>query len=432
MLAFVLVLLLTAVVVGFIRPVVANETIYIWADGSVEGTTHISSVDNVTYYFTDNINDSIVVQRDNIVIDGAGYTLQGTGNGTGIDLSDRNNVTIKNMKIKEFNYGIWLNMSSDNSIYGNHITESDSAGILLMYSSNNSVYGNKLTANDGYGIGLYESSNNTISCNNASNNLDGIYLVYSSDKNTVSSNTVSKNMGWVGIGIDTSNNNTVSGNTVSNNLRGIFVYGYSNVLFHNNFINNTQHVTILNSTNTWDDGYPSGGNYWSNYTGVDVKSGPNQDQLGSDGIGDTAHDIDGNNTDNYPLIGMFSDFNATSEHHVKTICNSSISDFQFNGTAICFNVTGENGTTGFCRICIPRALMNETYKVFVNGTEVTHTLLPCSNSTHSYLYFTYNHSTQEVEIIPEFPTWTSMIFILIVFTVAIVIYKRKLLKTPTH
>jgi len=56
------------------------------------------------------------------------------------------------------------------------------------------------------------------------------------------------------------------------------------------------------SINIWDDGYPSGGNYWSDYTGVDLKSGPSQDQPGSDGIGDTAYVIDANNQDNYPLI----------------------------------------------------------------------------------------------------------------------------------
>jgi len=160
--------------------------------------------------------------------------------------------------------------------------------------------------------------------------------------------------------------------------------------------------------------------------------GPYQNETGSDGIGDTAHVIDANNTDNYPLMGMFSDFKATSEYHVQTICNSTISDFQYNGTAISFNVTGETDTTGFCRICIPRALMNETYQVFVNCTEVQCNLLPCSNTTHSYLYFTYNHSTQEVVIIPEFPTLTSMLLLLIVLSVAIAIYKRRLLKTPIH
>jgi hypothetical protein len=57
--------------------------------------------------------------------------------------------------------------------------------------------------------------------------------------------------------------------------------------------------------NTWDDGYPSGGNYWSDYAGVDLFSGPYQNQTGSDGIGDTPYFIRANNTDNYPLMNPY-------------------------------------------------------------------------------------------------------------------------------
>jgi hypothetical protein len=57
--------------------------------------------------------------------------------------------------------------------------------------------------------------------------------------------------------------------------------------------------------NVWDDGYPSGGNYWSDYKGIDVKSGPNQDQPRSDGIGDTPYVIDANNQDRYPLMNPY-------------------------------------------------------------------------------------------------------------------------------
>ncbi len=60
------------------------------------------------------------------------------------------------------------------------------------------------------------------------------------------------------------------------------------------------------SGNVWDDGYPSGGNYWSNYTGFDLYSGPYQNLTGSDGIGDTNHTIDANNQDGYPLIKPYS------------------------------------------------------------------------------------------------------------------------------
>ncbi|MCK4444183.1 MAG: hypothetical protein KAW09_06550, partial [Thermoplasmata archaeon] len=62
----------------------------------------------------------------------------------------------------------------------------------------------------------------------------------------------------------------------------------------------------VNCTNQWDNGYPLGGNYWSDYTGVDIFSGPNQDQPGGDGIGDTPYSIQGgNDRDRYPLTGPF-------------------------------------------------------------------------------------------------------------------------------
>ena len=57
------------------------------------------------------------MERDNIVVDGAGYTLQGTGSGTGIDVTGRSNVTINNTKIKIFDWGVNLYSSSNNSIF---------------------------------------------------------------------------------------------------------------------------------------------------------------------------------------------------------------------------------------------------------------------------------------------------------------------------
>jgi hypothetical protein len=167
-------------------------------------------------------------------------------------------------------------------------------------------------------------------------------------------------------------------------------------------------------SNSWNITHE--GNFWSDYSG---------DDLDYDGIGDTPHIIDANNIDHYPLMGMFSKYNATSEQQVQTICNSTISEFQHNGTAISFNIAGENGSAGFCRICIPTALMNETYQVYVNGTEVEYNLLPVSNSTHSYLYFTYQHSTKEVVIIPEFPSLILLPFLMSGTLLAAVFYRRK-------
>jgi len=109
-------------------------------------------------------------------------------------------------------------------------------------------------------------------------------------------------------------NCSIFNNIISNNSLGIYVGGIAvdsylvggsenNKIYHNNFIHNDQQVFIIpNYTNVWDDGYPSGGNYWSDYTGDDEYSGPNQDQPGSDGIGDTPYIIDDNNVDRYPLM----------------------------------------------------------------------------------------------------------------------------------
>ena len=363
-----------------VQMVEASGAIYIRADGSIDPPdAPIATADNITYTLTDNIYDSIVVERDNIIVDGAGYTAQGNGSGIGIDLTKRSNVTIGNMEIKAFFHGIYL-----------------------WYSSNNSVSRNNITANSMSGIWLFRFSyNNMISRNNITNNSNGIGLVDSPG-------------------------NQVYGNSMTNNYLNIQFYRSSgNFFYHNYFVKNATQVYTYLSDNVWDDGYPSGGNYWSDYDGIDYHQDLNQDINGSDGVGDKEYSIDGNNTDRYPLMGMFSDFNATSEHHVQTICNSTISGFQFNGTAISFNVTGADGTAGFCRICIATALMNGTLEVLVNGTKVQSNVLSCSNTIYTYLYFNYTHSTKEVVIVPEFPALLFPPLLMIATLLAATVYKRK-------
>jgi len=312
-----------------IPPVKASGTIYIRADGSVEGTTSIQTADNVTYVFVANINASLVVGRNNIIIDGNGYTLQGTWeyHSKGVDLSGRTNVTVQNATIKAFGYGIWLNYSSNNTVSGNNITANNWGGILLDSSSNNTVSGNNITANNGDGISLYSSSNNTLSGNIVTANSMGIGIsLYSSSNNTLSGNIVTANSVG-GMYLFSSSNNTLSGNIVTANGYGIFLVTSSNnnlsgnnvtanngvgiglianssnnSVFHNDFVNNAGQVYTERSNNAWDDGYPSGGNYWSDYSGVDLKNGPGQNQTGGDGKGDAPYIIDANNRDRYPLM----------------------------------------------------------------------------------------------------------------------------------
>jgi len=223
-------------------------------------------------------------------------------NPEGILLAYVTNSTVTKNNIKNKWWSIYLLHSSNNSLFGNTITE-NAYGIRLVYCSNNSLFGNNVTNNLYDGFFLCKSSNNSVFGNSVTNNSHGISL-FGSSNNSVSGNNVTNNNSGIFLGYS-SNYNSVYHNNVTNNNSGIFL-GYSsnyNSVYHNNLINNTRQASLYESyNNTWDYSYPSGGNYWSDYKGVDEFSGPNQDQLGSDGIGDAAYVIDANNTDRYPLM----------------------------------------------------------------------------------------------------------------------------------
>jgi parallel beta-helix repeat protein len=124
--------------------------------------------------------------------------------------------------------------------------------------------------------------------------------------NKINDNYISQN--GQGIILSNTNGNIVFNNNVLNNYYGVYVPGSNadnNIIYHNNFINNTYHAIDTGQNNVWNTTYPTGGNYWSNYTGVDFLKGPDQDQPGSDGIGDTNYSIDSNSFDNYPLMKPF-------------------------------------------------------------------------------------------------------------------------------
>jgi len=221
----------------------------------------------------------------------------------------------------------------------------------------------------------------------------GIFMVLSSDSNISYNKIIDNN---VGISLYLSSSNVFSGNDIySNTEYGINLASFSvnNTIYHNNFNNSVQASSDLK--NIWD--YEGEGNYWSDYTGKD---------LNEDGIGDTPYAINVDNRDNYPLMGTFSDFNATFKretYHVTVISNSSISNFNFTLGAetgnkiIRFNAMGKDNTVGFCRIRIPTALMSDPYNV-IAGEEIVPKVLSVSNVTYAVIYFTYSHSGQVITI----------------------------------
>ena len=330
-----------------------NLYVYIRADGSIDpaGVPLLTS-DNITYEVVANMNSMITVQRSNISIMGNGHTLQGSGSGEGIRLIGVDNVTVTRLNIIGFDNGIDLSGTSQDTISESNIT-----------------------ANSGLGISLYNCRNSTIWRNNiVTNNGDGIHLDYSSNYNNILENNIKDNVN-----------------------RGIYIDSSSdNLLYHNNIVNNTNQVYVAAHglpNNSWDNDME--GNYWNNYTGIDSDR---------DGIGDTPYIIDTNNTDRFPLMGLFSSLSVPQGYSVNIVSNSTITNFNYSSSdrKMSFSVEGEDGTIGFCELTIPHVLMdpNRIEVVIDNGnTPMLYSNLDLrDNTTCRWILFYYQHSSHTIVV----------------------------------
>jgi parallel beta-helix repeat protein len=226
--------------------------------------------------------------------------------------SDDNLIT-NNIAYANNNKGIHLISSNGNTISYNiaNLNYQDD-GIYLEYSScnnitHNTAYSEPSIHDQCRGVTLFHSDRNIIKSNNLhSNSLAGIHISYS-DNNMISCNRLVSN-GAKGLHFLVSNYNTIRNNNISYNAYyGIPLHGVNNLVYHNNIIGNptqAEDSASYNQGNLWNAPYPKGGNFWGDYIGEDKKSGPGQNQSGSDGFGDTPYGIYGNlnNGDKYPLM----------------------------------------------------------------------------------------------------------------------------------
>lgn len=450
-----------------VRPGVYYERVIVNKSISLIGEDKSTTVidGNGTLFFAAK-NSVVYISANSVLM--SGFTVRGSGGSSYWDLaggicSASNETIISGNLVEDNNYGIIIGDSyyvkgvENNAVVGN-VVQSNSYGIFGFMPVNDTVSSNTVSKND-FGIrfiGLFGNNSNTISNNLISDNGEGILLQaliplggvasYNSaqipfsfaSENTISLNTVMNNSR--GIDLQWLNNNTLGKNLIANNQYGVyFTDSSNNTVSKNNFVNDTNQVWVDHSANTWDAGYPSGGNYWSKYNGSDYDHGKNQNFAGSDGIGDNAYIIDTNNTDRYPLMGPFETFNAGAwnkrTYYVDIVSESNITNFSFNPTAktLSFNVTGRSGAMGFCRVAIPLSLMScanlEDWIVTVNGTmPIERSITTDANCT--YIYFTYHHSTELIHVqstnaVPEFQSQIILILIVIATLLAAVVCKRK-------
>jgi parallel beta-helix repeat protein len=197
-------------------------------------------------------------------------------------------------------------------------------GTYIIVTENDITNTRKSVINRAFAINGENLLNSTISKNNICGNGDSVYLQNISGTH-FSDNYLADNGGPVlyvlvadncyfsgnnivnsldcGIKARGCNNSLFSENEIKNNSLGIMLeLSYHNKFHRNNLINNTQQVYATDSANYWDDGYPSGGNYWSDYAGSDLYGGPFQNETGSDGLGDVPYFMDDCNQDNYPIM----------------------------------------------------------------------------------------------------------------------------------
>jgi parallel beta-helix repeat protein len=300
-------------------------------DNTVNGKPLVY-LEGVTNYSVGDAGQVVLVRCDSIRVENLNLSRASVG----VQLWETNSSTISwnNMTANSY-YGVWLDYSSSNIISGNSIAANSYYGVWLDYSSGNIISGNSIAANSYYGVWLDYSSGNIISGNTFTD--DGLF-VGGSYQNSVEDNTVNgkplvylegvtnysvgdagqvvlvrcdsirvENLNLsrasVGVQLWETNSSTISWNNITNNDDGVWLdYSFNNEIYHNSFINNTSQVSSDRSVNVWDDGYPSGGNYWSDYTCLDLYKGPYQNETSSDGIGDASYVIDANNTDRYPLM----------------------------------------------------------------------------------------------------------------------------------
>jgi parallel beta-helix repeat protein len=263
------------------------------------------TVDPGTYNENIDLNKSI-----NLVGAGAGVTIINSSNSSDHVIE----ITSNGVNLSEFTLigpwsgdlpvgGLYLNNSNRTKIENVTVSKIRLGIYLDSFNHFNSLINCNVT--NTY-IGLYlqsSNSNNSIIKSTVNNNAAGIYL-NNSNFNTFSNNTLDSNLNWGIFLRNSKGNNLLENSFINNSARGYWGVtlniSSNNTIFHNNFINNTNQAQD-DGGNTWDNGYPEGGNYWSDFD----TPGEGCVDANNNSICDAPYNISGGgNQDRYPVTSI--------------------------------------------------------------------------------------------------------------------------------
>jgi nitrous oxidase accessory protein NosD len=378
----------------FVRSGTYNEHVTVNRSVSLVGESKLNTIVNGT----DADDPTVWIQKNNILVTG---------------------FQIRNSYLRRHSC-IYVDRSNGVHITNNTIHQVCSAtasyGILLHWSNHSTVSFNEIEQQFptyGGGIRLLGSSHNTIHSNTLLRWGNGTEIDLHCINNTLSRNVMREGGRGVFIYDSTAHSNVIYENLIENMFEGIAVTGSNNSIYHNDFVNNSVQASSAPITDDQcDDGYPSGGNYWSDYSDVDLFCGPGQNVSGADGIWDHPYVIYGENLDNYPLTGSWIEVSIEETNSskggetypVQVASNATFFEIKEIPGSLRLNVSGETGTSAYVRIVQPIGLNASNIKVFLNGTRLTFpsTDPPRSistNGTHYSIYFAFTfNSTYELTV----------------------------------
>ena len=330
--------------------------IYIRNDGSIEPAASPIKRAGEVYKLTGNVVlYTIEIQRDNTVLDGAGYAIQGNSSrikgyddgNNGLIIAGRKNVTVKNLNFEIGDTGIRISGSSNISIFDNSFSNGICTGIevqdsmfiiieanqftnlrtdfhipaVMLNGSKNTFRNNTLTGST-YGITVIGSS--TLVSDNKIKSIIPVMLE-NANSNTIMNNEITgptpslifpnqTYTGNEGIALFVNcSNNIIIGNNITgfiNQALRIAFDGVNNTIYGNYFANNQFAIAI----GGWSDVVPINNifygntfaedsckiqidnrdcNFWDNGTLGNYWSNYNGTDSNGDGIGDTPYTVNG-------------------------------------------------------------------------------------------------------------------------------------------